>query len=97
MELIRNNYGENNGMLRFTYYVRPECEAKKFRDTNAEMFDKGRLIVFTNDFFTIYQDTNTGEMNISLNEIGLFMKYLYICVFGTPPFYYLNISCKKKI
>ena len=31
MELIRNNYGENNGMLRFTYYVRPECEAKKFR------------------------------------------------------------------
>lgn len=69
MELIRNNYGENNGMLRFTYYVRPECEAKKFRDTSADLFDKGRLIVFTNDFFTIYQDTNTGEMNISLNEI----------------------------
>jgi hypothetical protein len=31
MELIRSSYGENNGMLRFTYYVRPECEAKKFR------------------------------------------------------------------
>jgi len=69
MELIRSNYGENNGMLRFTYYVRPECEAKKFRDTNTEVFDKGRLIVFTNDFFTIYQDSATGEMNISLNEI----------------------------
>lgn len=70
MELIRSSYGENNnGMLRFTYYVRPECEAKKFRDTSADLFDKGRLIVFTNDFFTIFQDTNTGEMNISLNEI----------------------------
>lgn len=70
MELIRSSYGENNnGMLRFTYYVRPECEAKKFRDTSAELFDKGRLIVFTNDFFTIFQDTATGEMNISLNEI----------------------------
>ena len=31
MELIRGNYSETNGMLRFTYYVKPECEAKKFR------------------------------------------------------------------
>jgi hypothetical protein len=69
MELIRNNYGESNGMLRFTYYVRPECEAKKFRDTGADLFENGRQIIFTNDFFTIYQDTTTGEMHISLNEI----------------------------
>jgi hypothetical protein len=46
-------------------------EVKFFKlDTNTEVFDKGRLIVFTNDFFTIYQDSATGEMNISLNEIG---------------------------
>jgi len=70
MELIRSNYNEANGMLRFTYYVKPECEAKKFRDTSTELFDSnGRLTVFTNDFFTIYQDSATGEMNISLNEI----------------------------
>ena len=30
MELIRNTSGDNS-MLRFTYFVRPECEAKKFR------------------------------------------------------------------
>ena len=30
MELIRNTNGDNS-MLRFTYFVRPECEAKKFR------------------------------------------------------------------
>ena len=30
MELIRTNNGDNS-MLRFTYFVRPECEAKKFR------------------------------------------------------------------
>lgn len=39
-------------------------------ETNSELFEKGRLVVFTNDFFTVYQDTATGEMNISLNEIG---------------------------
>ena len=27
------------------------------------------MVVFTNDFFTVYQDPNTSEMNISLNEI----------------------------
>jgi len=42
-------------------------------DTSTELFDNGRLIVFTNDFFTIYQDSNSGEMNISLNEIGIYM------------------------
>jgi hypothetical protein len=68
MELIRNNSGDNS-MLRFTYFVRPECEAKKFRDSNTDFFDQGRLVVFTNDFFTVYQDSTTGEMNISLNEI----------------------------
>jgi len=67
MELIRNN--SDSSMLRFTYFVRPECEAKKFRDTSGDFFDKGRLVVFTNDFFTVYQDSATGEMNISLNEI----------------------------
>jgi hypothetical protein len=67
MELIRSN--SDNNMLRFTYFVRPECEAKKFRDTSGEFFDKGRLVVFTNDFFTVYQDSASGEMNISLNEI----------------------------
>jgi len=30
MELIRNTNGDNS-MLRFTYFVKPECEAKKFR------------------------------------------------------------------
>jgi hypothetical protein len=34
-----------------------------------EVFDKNRLVVFTNDFFTVYQDTVTSQMNISLNEI----------------------------
>ena len=43
-----------------------------FLETNSELFEKGRLVVFTNDFFTVYQDTATGEMNISLNEIGKF-------------------------
>jgi len=69
MELIKNSENCNGGgnMLRFTYYVKPECE--KLRETNSELFEKGRLVVFTNDFFTVYQDTATGEMNISLNEI----------------------------
>lgn len=69
MELIKNTENSSGGgnMLRFTYYVKPECE--KLRETNSELFEKGRLVVFTNDFFTVYQDTVSGEMNISLNEI----------------------------
>lgn len=47
----------------------------RFKETNSELFEKGRLVVFTNDFFTVYQDTSTGEMNISLNEIGNFSFY----------------------
>ena len=79
MELIRNTNGGDNNMLRFTYFVRPECEAKKCRDTQTTTtnddpsFDKDRPVVFTNDFFTVYQDSNTSEMNISLNEIGIFI------------------------
>ncbi len=42
MELIRSNYGENNGMLRFTYYVRPECEAKKFRGSFSSLLRMNR-------------------------------------------------------
>jgi hypothetical protein len=78
MELVRNdsfsNNNSNNGLLRFTYYVKPECEAKKMKDTtnntSSGLYENGRLVVFTNDFFTVYQDRSTGEMNISLNEIG---------------------------
>ena len=38
MELIRtcSPNGENE-MLRFTYFVRPECEAKKFRGTHLSL------------------------------------------------------------
>lgn len=143
MELIKNteNCGGGGNMLRFTYYVKPECEKLRGRfcfllygvhslelnsihrffiyffyyyynnmkksltnlfvllfkyvvrgvlclccvctlcccccscwplrtETNSELFEKGRLVVFTNDFFTVYQDAASGEMNISLNEIG---------------------------
>jgi hypothetical protein len=45
MELIRSSYGENNGMLRFTYYVRPECEAKKFRGWLAYIRKKNFILV----------------------------------------------------
>ena len=104
MELIRT--GCDSNMLRFTYYVKPECEAKKFKggyylsfiknncfffvlffvlhlfnfifkffkllkiETNTEMFEKGNLIVFTNDFFTIYKCSQTGKSIIALNEIS---------------------------
>lgn len=67
MELLRSQSDSN--ILRFTYYVKPEFEAKKFKDSNTEMFDKGKLIVFTNDFFTVYQNSDSGDMDISLNEI----------------------------
>ena len=69
MELIRNSNNDNS-MLRFTYYVRPECEAKKFRDMQ-DTYDENGISVFTNDFFTVYRDPNSREMNISLNEIGI--------------------------
>lgn len=31
--------------------------------------ERGKPVVFTNDFFTVYQNAN-GEMEISLNEIS---------------------------
>lgn len=50
-------------------FLKFKLKILKTSDSNNEIFEKNRLVVFTNDFFTVYQDPNTSEMNISLNEI----------------------------
>lgn len=52
MELIKNTSGDNS-MLRFTYFVRPECEAKKFRGLKKYLFSRKKFFLAkqTNYFF----------------------------------------------
>ena len=38
-------------------------------EPSMDIFQNGKLVVFTNDFFTVFQNQN-AEMEISLNEIG---------------------------
>jgi hypothetical protein len=79
MELLRTQ--SDSDLLRFTYYVKPEYESKRLRDnqtttttstttTTINDLNNSKLIVFTNDFFTVYQNKLNGTMDISLNEIG---------------------------
>ena len=62
------------------------------------MFENGKLIVFTNDFFTVYQNSRS-EMEISLNEIG---KLIYFCKIYTSlthllfPFSSTVQSCEEQ-
>ena len=37
--------------------------------SQPEVIENGKLVVFTNDFFTVYQKPR-NEIEISLNEIG---------------------------
>ena len=60
------------------------------------MFDKGKLIVFTNDFFTVYQNSDSGEMDISLNEIGNLIQ-IYFKKFQKSANYYFKTLLVKKL
>ncbi|CAF0949449.1 unnamed protein product [Brachionus calyciflorus] len=66
MELIKSESGSK--MLRFSYYVRSECEKYKENPQENEGLSSNNLVLFRNDFFTIYQNSNQ-QISISLNEI----------------------------
>lgn len=53
----------------FIYQTRYFFLVEGLNQQQPEVIENGKLVVFTNDFFTVYQKPQ-NEIEISLNEIG---------------------------